>query len=101
MKIIKILYENGAIYGIPLEVIAKIRADYYVDKDPDTTYNEEFEFVMEDDYEGYEWLRNQMNREEYEQHLFQIKPPRAFDPVREMDDGLTEFRCGVEYEEQK
>ena len=97
MKIIKISYGNGAVYGISLEVIAKIRAYYYVDKDPDTTYNEEFEFAMKDRSEAYHWLRNNMTRGQFEDHLFQIKAPDPFNPVKEMDAEDTEYECGADY----
>lgn len=52
---------DGSIYGYPLERIAHDRATYYAKNDPKTTYEREFEFVMEDDYEGIDWLQNNMN----------------------------------------
>jgi len=50
-------------YAIPLEVVAECRADYYAievdghDKDS-KEYKDEVAYVMNDDYEGIDWLLN-------------------------------------------
>ncbi len=56
---------NGDVYGIPAEIIAKNRADYYAKTDPDTTWQEEFDAMMEwfdtNDFEFADWAKNNMN----------------------------------------
>lgn len=62
MKKIKVNFENGETYEIPLECIAKNRADYYKEKgDKDFNYQEEVDFVMNDSYEGIDWAENNMD----------------------------------------
>jgi hypothetical protein len=56
MKHLRISFNNGAVWGIPLDVIAQDRAEYYAKKDPSTTFEEEFDYVMNDDYQGTDWL---------------------------------------------
>jgi len=75
MKIIELSFEDGVKWHIPLEFVAKHRADYYkTKKEDDFNYQEEVDFVMGDDYEGEDWLKNNMNAEEFEQVLEVIQP---------------------------
>ena len=64
MKYITFELENGDLWGLPLEEVAKVRAEYYAAKDPDTTFQEEFDYVMNDSYEGIDWFRN--NQDPYD-----------------------------------
>lgn len=64
MKYITFELENGDLWGLPLEEVAKVRAEYYAAKDPDTTFQEEFDYVMNDSYEGIDWFRNNQDPEE-------------------------------------
>lgn len=63
MKMIQITTKKS-IYHIPLEFIARHRADYYKD-DPDTTTEEEIAYVMNDPSEAFDWMSNNMNPEDY------------------------------------
>lgn len=65
MKYITFELENGDIYGLPLEEVAKARAEYYAKIDPDTTFQEEFDYVMEDGFEGKDWFSNNQNPEDF------------------------------------
>src|SRR5271154_2730554 len=56
--------DTGEQWALPKEVVAHNRALYYAKKDPETTYKEEFDFIMEDDYEAKDWFRNNMNPED-------------------------------------
>lgn len=60
-KKVVIKLADGRIYSIPVSVIAANRAKYYAEKDKDTTYDAEYDFVMEDDYEAADWLFNNMD----------------------------------------
>lgn len=54
--------QAGYTWHIPLRQIAKHRAEYYLNKHSDeTTYDEEVQHVMEDDFEGVDWFQNNMN----------------------------------------
>ena len=77
MKVIKINLDNES-WIIPLEFVAKHRADYYKGRaeekgDEDYNYQEEVDFVMNDDYEGEDWLSNNMNYEDFE-NMIKIIP---------------------------
>lgn len=78
-KYITFTYENGAEWRIPLEIVADNRATYYTNRDKDTTYEEEYRFVMTDHYEGIDWFFNQMNWDEVP--AFQYVAPREFHPA--------------------
>ena len=59
MKVIEI-NDEGFVWHVPLLAVAEHRARYYAD-DPDTTFDEEVEYVMGDDYEGIDWFANNMD----------------------------------------
>lgn len=80
---VELKYINGAVYGIPTRVIADDRAKYYAKNDPSATYQEEFEYAMKDDYEALDWLGNNMNMMDLEEHFFEIAPPAPFNPIDE------------------
>jgi len=71
MKIIELSFEDGEKWQIPLEFVAKHRADYYknkakIEEDNSFSYKNEIDFVMEDNYEGHDWLQNNMDFEDFE-----------------------------------
>lgn len=88
---LRVEFTNGAVWGIPLATVADNRATYYAEKDKDTTYQEEYDYVMSDDYEGLDWFLNNMNWVDVMMDAYEIKPPRTFDPGRELD----EAECSV------
>lgn len=79
---------NGDRYGLPLEEIAKKRAAYYAAKDPETTFQQELEYVMRDNFEGIDWFCNNHDPEDFAGKFFLISPGRPttlFDRIREAD----------------
>ena len=67
IKVIRIKMPDGD-YDVPLEFVARHRANYYANLDAsrgEGTYEENFknevEYVMNDDYEGIDWLENNMD----------------------------------------
>lgn len=64
MKIIELEYDNET-WQLPLRFIAEHRANYYKNKG-NSNYQEEVDFVMEDDYEWIDWLTNNMDLNEFE-----------------------------------
>jgi len=75
MKIIKFATPKGECY-IPLKFIANHRAKYYstVDnygKDSDE-WNEQVDFILNDNYEGIDWMENNMNWEDFSDHVVML-----------------------------
>lgn len=60
-KYLRVTMLDGVQWDVPARVIAENRAKYYADKDPDTTYADEFEFTMTDKYELQDWAANNMD----------------------------------------
>ena len=81
-KVIEFEFEDGEKWHIPLEFVAKHRADYYQTKnEKDFDYHKEVSFVMNDDYEGEDWLKNNMDLADFEKVL--IKIPAEIPPERD------------------
>lgn len=75
-KFIQIEVPNIGKYFIPLQFVAEDRAKYYAPTSCESeglaaneTFNEEVEFVMTDDYEGIDWLGNNMDFEDIENQI--------------------------------
>ena len=45
-------------------LIVKDRAKYYVKEDPETSFDKEVEYALEDEYEIMDWAANNMNWED-------------------------------------
>lgn len=65
--------KDGSVWGLPLRVVAEARAKHYAEKDKDTTFQEELEYVLADDFEGIDWFQNNQNPEDFYGHYFQIE----------------------------
>lgn len=73
MKIIKVNTPFG-VYGIPLKLVAEDRANYYSTSVKEGTgkwvdqseWDDNFNFVMNDGFEGIDWLINNLNWEDCE-----------------------------------
>lgn len=74
VKCILFQCQDGSIYGLPLKYVAEARAKYYAEKDKDTTFESEVEYVMKDPYEGIDWFRNNQNPEDFTGKYQLIKP---------------------------
>lgn len=57
--------------------MAENRAKHYADRDPDTTYESEFEYTMGDNYELIDWYRSNMNPDEIPIDLITLVPAPA------------------------
>ena len=68
-KVIYCTLRNGESWAVPLHFVADNRAKYYAAKDKDTTYEEEYAYVMEDEYEGVDWFHNNMNPSDLKDHF--------------------------------
>ena len=79
MKVIRVKTNKGIEYHIPLEEVAKNRANYYSEKDGveigGDDWKAEVQFVMDDDYEGIDWLQNNTNFSYFEKAAIKIEVP--------------------------
>lgn len=66
-KAIEITFPNGDLYELDLMIVANNRADEYADTEAER--KEEIEYVMNDKYEGVDWLKNNMNYEDVKDKL--------------------------------
>lgn len=75
MKAIKCNTPKGR-YLIPLKAVAENRADYYVEVDgyekDSQEYQEEVDYVMNDSYEGINWLLNNSDWKDWEEIAFKV-----------------------------
>lgn len=69
--------EGGYVWHVPVHNIADNRSKYYAEKDPDTTYQEEYDYLMGDDSEVVDWYSNNMDFEDIEAFavLVHVPPP--------------------------
>lgn len=68
MKVIEIKYPNGDTYTLDLMIVAKNKADYYYEND-EAEHKEEIECIMNDRYDGIDWLKNNMLYKDIKDHL--------------------------------
>jgi hypothetical protein len=73
---------NGELWGLPLRHVAEDRARYYAARDPDTTYQEEFDYVMRDDSEGLDWFHNNTNYEDFKNFYVRLAEAPKQEPFR-------------------
>ena len=72
--------DNGYSWIFPAHLVAKNRAEYYAKTDPDTTYEKEFEYTMNDDFELKDWFLNNMNWEDVSKRARLIDQPFKLKP---------------------
>lgn len=89
MKVIKCNTSKGQFY-IPLQQVAEHRADYYVcevngNEKGSIQWEEEVNWVIEDDFEGVDWLLNNTDWEDWKGIAVKIN-----DKVKVTDD---DFWC--------
>jgi len=59
-------------FKVALIVIAKNRADYYIEDKNSRDYKGNVKFILEDDFEGIDWLLNNMDFEDIESKSVKI-----------------------------
>lgn len=77
--------ENGYVYAVPAEVIAKDRANWYKDEE-DNSFEEEFKYTMENNFEISEWFSNNMNWEDVSEFAVLIETPEYEEPSAGMSE---------------
>ncbi len=72
MKVIRFNTPKGQ-FQIDLKLVAENRADYYCDKiNESDEYSEEVNYVLNDDFEGIDWLINNTDFEDWKAHAIKI-----------------------------
>lgn len=84
--------DSGYVWSVPLSEVAKHRADFYSSGDSDTTFDEEFKFVMEDEYEGLDWFLNNMDFADVKDVAVLIKTP---EPLQEPRINTGHCKCEI------
>lgn len=74
-KFLRITMTDGSKWDVPALLIAEDRAKYYAKVDPDTTYKEEFEFTMSDDFQLIDWAANNMDWDDVEKFAVKVADP--------------------------
>lgn len=67
--------DNGYVWRFPLKIVARNRAAYYEQRDEDTTFQEEYDLVMGDEFEGIDWFQNNMDWEDVSDHAVLVMRP--------------------------
>lgn len=61
-KVLRFSFNDGSAWDVSAHDIAHNRAEYYALADEETTYQAEYDYVMQEDpYELYDWFTNNMN----------------------------------------
>lgn len=87
VKVLKI-DDGGFVWHVPAEAIAKNRATYYAENDKDTTYEEEFNFTMGDNYELRDWFFNNMDWDDVKDEAKLVATPAPLTAPRLNHDFL-------------
>lgn len=67
--------DEGYVWLVPLDVIVHHRATYYDDRDPDTTYQDEYKYAYNDSSKDIDWYTSNMDWEDVERHAVLIIRP--------------------------
>ena len=85
---------NGYAWHVPLIKIAEHRANHYTN-DPDTTIQDEIDYVMDDDYEGRDWYGANMNWVDVAQFAVLVQTPEPLtEPEDDADTSIVEIDDG-------
>lgn len=72
-KYLRITMPDDSKWDVPAKIIAENRAKYFAKVDPDTTYAEEFEFTMTDEYELIDWASGNMDWEDVRNYAQKVE----------------------------
>jgi hypothetical protein len=103
MKYIEMNTPKG-IYRVPLKIIAIDRTKYYAENDgfekDSKEWNEEIDFIMNDDFEGIDWLCNNMDLKDIKPFMELVKEVENNDWFYETDNfNIVEYPGWVPYED--
>lgn len=93
-RLYAVTMEDGSKWGVPAEIIAKNRAEYYAGIDKDTDYRLEFEAMInwfdKGDISFSDWAKDNMDWDDVKEYAEQIHtPPKEVD----WQDGWVNGEC--------
>lgn len=88
---LQITFTDGQQWRVPALVIAEHRAKYYAEQDPDTTFEREVQFTLENQYELVDWARNNMVVSDVEKHATKVADRVPIEFEDGWNDGESEF----------
>lgn len=91
MKYLRFTMENGEVWDVPAIIIAESRAKYYAKTDRDTTFQEEVDYAMEDEYACSKWAQGDMNWSEIKSHAIKRESAEKPDYQHLYCNAETEF----------
>lgn len=86
MKFMEARFRDGSVWRVPCTVIAENRAKHYAEQDPSTTYDAEYAFTLDNNFELKDWCFGNMNASDLRQHAIMVEPPKPVD----FDDGWND-----------
>jgi hypothetical protein len=90
-KFLIVKFHKGVTYKIPAVFIARNRAYYYKEVDgyeeDSQEYLDEVNFALEDEFELFDWVHNNMNWSDLKDVAIRFKEEDEFDPEEEWDEG--------------
>lgn len=98
MKQLYLTFRNGAVKAIPAYVIARDRALYFSENDETTTYQEEYDFTMENDSEIEDWFFNNMDWKDVEKYAKDVKTGNELDYQTELSQNNISWEVKDEKE---
>lgn len=78
-KQIQVTMPDGSVWGVPAEIVAEHRADYYANRDGESVRMEEFVFTMNDSFTLTDWAEGNMNWRDVEKFAVKIKDAAPVD----------------------
>ena len=61
VKRLRYTLKDGRVFDLDAHIVAHDRAVYYAAQDPDTTFQQEYDFTLRDDAELIDWAQNNMD----------------------------------------
>ncbi|MED1851861.1 hypothetical protein P4V33_09380 [Brevibacillus borstelensis] len=83
-KFLRVEMSDGSTYDVPLEVIARSRANYFSKQEADqesmnAVYHAELEYTMNDHEEAIDWATNNMNWDDVRNYAVKLEEPKVID----------------------
>lgn len=78
-KELRVTMPDLSVWAVPAILIAENRSRFYAERDPDTTYEEEMCYVLNDDPELMDWAESNMDWEDVKDHARQVEAAGSVD----------------------
>lgn len=78
-KLIEIT-DNGYVWHVPLHIVADNRARYYASKEGEGNYQDEYDYVVDDNYEAIDWFQGNMDWSDVSDKAILVKQNIPLEP---------------------